>query len=175
MTDNIHPGLLEPDDWQEAAVQAPLALAALGFLRAVVLDNDLPAAWDLAHDRLRTSWAAAWVKANATSLARDAHDLQAVESDLAGGRHEHDLWIHFARVVIRDVSSLVPAAPEHWGIGATARVVGLDLELLYLHDTGGRTDMVWNPGETKPVVPVLMSHTDGAWKVLNLGSETIPE
>ena len=51
----------------------------------------------------------------------------------------------------------------------------MDLEVLYLHNTESRTDVAWQPGETRPVVPILMRYTDESWKVLNFGSESIPD
>jgi hypothetical protein len=51
----------------------------------------------------------------------------------------------------------------------------MEVELLYLHDTGGRSDVIWQPGEVKPVVPILMRYSNESWKVLNLGSESFPD
>lgn len=174
MSSSPHPGLSNPEDWEEAAVQAPVALAALGFLKTIVQDKDLAGAWHMMDPHLRSSWVNAWVEANLSSITREGHNLEALRADLTDGDPDQALWPHFSRVTLREVASLVPSNPDHWGIGATARVAGIDLELLYLHDTEGRSGVVWQPGEAKHVVPVLMRHVDGEWKVLNLGSESIP-
>lgn len=175
MTDSFHPGLSDPEDWEEAAVQAPVALAVLSFLRVAVQEKDFLATCEALDPQLRQSWAAAWVEANSSALAREGYDLGEVRSALADGQAGHELWSHFSRVTLREIASLVPSKPDWWGIGSTARVVGMDLEVLYLHNTEGRTDVAWQPGETRPVVPILMRYTDESWKVLNFCSESIPD
>ncbi|HEY3573452.1 MAG TPA: hypothetical protein VGK98_06460 [Arthrobacter sp.] len=175
MTDSFHPGLSNPESWEEAAVQAPVAIAALDFLTTVVQEQDLAVAWDAMDPQLKQSWAAAWVEANSPALAEYGRDLEEVRAALAKGDFEHDLWPHFSRGTLCEVASLVPSNPDWWGIGATARVSGMEVELLYLHDTGGRSDVIWQPGEVKPVVPILMRYSNESWKVLNLGSESFPD
>ena len=75
MADNVHPALSNPEDWEEAAAQAPVALAAMGFLKAAVQDKDLIAAWGAMDPRLQVAWAAAWIEANSSSLVQAGHDL----------------------------------------------------------------------------------------------------
>ena len=75
---------------------------------------------------------------------------------------------------MRDFQAAYPLDPRSWGIGVAPRVVAPDVELLYVHrelPVGG----VWAPEATAQVVPLIMVLTSNRWRVLNLGSETIPE
>lgn len=53
-------------------------------------------------------------------------------------------------------------------------MIAPDVELLYLHDLSALPGGVWEPGATAMVIPIVMRLSDGAWRLLNLRSETIP-
>src|SRR5687768_1320178 len=111
MADNVHPALSNPEDWEEAAAQAPVALAAMGFLKAAVQDKDLIAAWGAMDPRLQVAWAAAWIEANSSSLVQAGHDLDDALTALSNGQSGHELWQHFSRVALRELASIVPSRP----------------------------------------------------------------
>jgi len=71
-------------------------------------------------------------------------------------------------------SAAFPLDPSTWGIGAAPRVLAPDVELLYVHcqiPDGG----YWPVGASAQVVPLVMHLGERGWRVLNLGSERIPE
>ena len=64
--------------------------------------------------------------------------------------------------------------PNTWGIGTAPRVIGPDIELLYVHPEippGG----IWPAGTAAEVLPLVMRFDGTEWRVLNLGSEGTPE
>jgi hypothetical protein len=107
-------------------------------------------------------------------LLADGHDVEEVSRALANEGGRQDLWPHFERVVIRDFKAAFPLDPRSWGIGTAPRVVAPDVELLYVHREIP-ADGVWAPEAVAEVVPIVMRLVDDSWRVLNLGSEAVPE
>ncbi len=80
----------------------------------------------------------------------------------------------FPGSLLRDPQGIADFDPDTWGIGANARLHAVDIELLYLQDKTGLEGDVWQPGQERFVLPVVMRLGDDEWRVLNFGSETIP-
>ncbi|MBG6218757.1 hypothetical protein IWX75_003244 [Arthrobacter sp. CAN_A6] len=158
---------------EEAAAQAEVAIAAFKFLSAVYR-GDLIQAWGYMHPILCLCWAQAWVEANRESLIASGHDPERTAHALAssaGGNHE--LWEHFARVMLHEMREAFPLDPDVAGIGANLRAVALDTELLYVHPLPP-TSGVWEPDEFLEAYPLVMNLNDDRWTVLNWGYDAIP-
>lgn len=164
----------DDDDLAGAAAQAPVMMAAWRFLEPFYEDKDLDAAWPHMDPRLCLCWAQWWAEANQTALQAAGFDAKAVARALAQAGAGHRLWPDFERVIIRDFQAAHPLDPQRWGIGVAPRVVGPDVELLYVH-RDLPAGVIWAPGASAEVVPVVMGLTEGLWRVLNLGGEVIPE
>ena len=118
---------------------------------------------------LRRCWAQDWL----CQTAQDLKEMpEAVVKAFEADHPQHLLWPDFCRDRTRTLRRLVPNHLQgDWGFGIDTRVLSPDIELLYLH----QTIEIWQPGDTSRVVhPVVMRMTD-AWRVLNIGSEKIPE
>jgi hypothetical protein len=158
----------------ETAAQTPLIFAAWQFLVPFYVDKDLGAAWPHTDPTLRLCWAQWWADANRNALQTSDYDLDEVARALAIDNGRHDLWPHFERVVIRDFQAACPLDSRTWSIGTAPRLVAPDIELLYVHrelPVGG----YWAPNAAAEVVPLVMRLTDDVWRVMNLGSEAVPE
>lgn len=164
---------MEPAERTRFLGHLELCAAAWRFLRPAVEHADLCSAWPALHADLRLCLAQQWVLDNATDIADGGYDRAEVAAGLAGLVPGHELWRHFERVHVRSLRALLPS-PRAWGIGDRTRLVGPDLELLYLHDTSDLPDRVWRAGEVRRVVPLLMRWTGERWTVGNLGSDRAP-
>lgn len=175
MNEQFDPQRLDP----EALAQVPVVTAAHDFLLRAARDRELLDVWHLADRTLRTCWAQHWSHANQAELARAGFGPEKVAAVLAVEKPDHVLWEDFARVMTRSLyQSLVAsvgADPDQWGIGTAARLVGVDTELLYVHDLSKLPGGVWKPGAATWVFPIVMRLDTGQWRVLNAGAETIPE
>lgn len=161
-------------DNEEHGAQAVVVDAAWRFLRPFYGAGDLFQAWPSVDPVLRLCWAQWWLTANQQALEAEGFVLAEVAQALSGDQPDHQLWTHFQRVLVRDIQAASPIDLDEAGIGSTPRVMGIDVELLYLH---GRVppDGVWPAGASAEVVPVVMHFSEGRWRVLNLGYESIPE
>lgn len=152
---------------------ARLVSEAWKFLESVCVDGDLRRVWPNVDPELRAALARKWVQDNSRGIKADRWDEDAVVVALAEAAPEHQLWVHFERVHVSDLRAHVPS-PSSWGIGSTTRMVGPDLEVLYVHDTSTLEGGVWEPGTLRQVFPILMHLVDGQWLVRNFGSDEDP-
>ncbi len=174
MTEDFDPAQLDPDECEEIEAQIPVISAAWRFITPALLDHDLVAAWPAVDPDLRLCWAQAWLDLHRSDAAADGYDLDDVALAITDDAPSHPLWPHFSRVLLRDLHSVADIDPDTWGIGGNARLLAVDTELLYLQEKTGLEGGVWQPGQERFVVPVVMRLADDQWRVLNFGSETIP-
>ncbi len=174
MTEDFDPAQLDPDERAEIAAQIPVMSAAWRFITPALQNNDLAAAWPAVDPSLQLCWAQSWLELNRVDVAADGYDLDEVAVAFTDDPPCHPLWRHFSRVLLRDLRGVADLDPDTWGIGGNARLLAVDIELLYLQDKTGLEGGVWQPGQERFVVPVVMRLTDTQWRVLNFGSETIP-
>lgn len=150
-----------------------LVAAAWAFLNPVCVEGDLRSVWPNVDPELRLVLARQWVRDNRRSIEANGLNGTGVASALAEATPEHHLWSHFERVHVRTLRAHVPP-PSSWGIGEATRMVGPDLEVLYVHDTSTLEDGIWEPHAPRHVFPILMHFVEGQWLVRNLGSEDDP-
>lgn len=150
-----------------------LSTAAWRFLRPAVEHADLRSAWPALHADLRLCLAQQWVVDNPDDISDGGYHRAEVAAGLACVEPAHELWRHFARVHLHTLREMLPSS-RAWGIGDRTRLVGPDLEMLYLHDTSDMPDGVRHPGDMRRVVPLLMRWTGERWLVCNIGSARTP-
>lgn len=166
--------MTDEEDFDATAAQVPLISSAWRFLKPFYESRSLAQVWRHADPVLRLCWAQWWLHANRAAVQADGYDLDGVAEALAAEPAGHPLWPHFERVILRDFSAAFPLDPSTWGIGAAPRVLAPDVELLYVHrqmPVGG----YWPDDASAQVVPLVMHLGERGWRVLNLGSERIPE
>lgn len=178
------PADLTGDDLAAAQAQAGCPRTAFRWLRAVLADRDMSAAWMLTDCAYRRALLREYLGPFGVPLRGRGDDPDAVIEALAGADHPtHELWPPVA-VVLRaglacTLGRLADVDPERWGIGTAARPVGVDeaggvTSLLYLHDVADGD--VWQPGELRMVCPLLMRDggDGGGWRVLAVGTDQPP-
>ena len=182
LTDDDRPGddefaglpLPGDEDFESTAAQLPVIKAAWRFLGPFYQSDHLSDAWPHMDPTLQLCWAQWWAEANRSAMEAQLRDPAKLASALAVAGPAHGFWPFFERVVLRDFRAAFPANPNTWGIGTAPRVIGPDIELLYLHPEippGG----IWPEGAAAEVIPLVMRYDGTEWRVLNLGSERIPE
>lgn len=150
-----------------------LVAAAWAFLSPVCNDGDLRSVWPNVDPDMRSALARQWVYDNRRSIEADRWDRDAAVSALAEAIPEHPLWAEFEREQVRSIRASVPS-PSSWGIGAATRIVGPDLEVLYVHDTSTLENNIWEPDTLRNAFPMLMRFVEGRWLVRELGFEESP-
>lgn len=164
---------MPPEERQRFLGHVTLVSTAWSFLRPVAEQHDLRTAWPVLDADLRLALAQQWILDNAVAVEHDGHDRQELAAAICTEEPEHPLWHDFERVHLRGFDRVLPS-PEAWGIGTGTRLVGPDLEVLYLHDTSDSPDGLWHPGEGRHVYPILMRWDGNSWHIRNLGSEIEP-
>lgn len=154
--------------------RVPVTQAAWAFLESFYKQADLISAWPMVDPQLRLCWAQWWIGANQVAIETDGYDREEVARALVRQAGAHPLWEHFELVVLRDFRAAIPLDPATWGIGTAERIIDSTTEVLYVLreiPPGG----IWQPGESRDVAPLVMRHSAGKWRVLNLGYEYVPE
>ncbi len=167
-------GGLTTEEIDRLTARLPITKAAWAFLQPFYEQADLISAWLVVDPQLRLCWAQWWISANERDLEADAYDREEVAHALVRQAGAHPLWEHFERVVLRDFRAANPLNPATWGIGTAERVLDSTTEVLYVLREVPASG-VWQPGETQEVVPLVMRHSAGRWRLVNLGCEEVPE
>ncbi|MGB7981550.1 MAG: TIGR02391 family protein [Candidatus Nanopelagicales bacterium] len=158
----------------QLAVRLPVSNAAWDFLVPFYEQADLISAWSAVDPQLRLCWAQWWIGANQDALQAAGYDCNEVAQALVRQAGSHPLWQDFERVILRDFRDGFPLNPETWGVGTAERVIDSITEVLYALPEVPESGL-WQPGETRDVVPLVMRHSAGRWRLLNLGYEFVPE
>lgn len=153
-----------------------LMKVAWQFLETAVRDGDLHSVWHLVDEPLRAQLAQQWVTDNSASIMATGYDKTAVATALTVEAPTHPLWVHFERVHVRGLRQVLPDSSA-WGIGANTRVVGPDLEALYVHDTTQLPpDGIWRPGEASGYVyPLVFRRAEDRWLLTRLGANELTD
>ncbi|MFV8320320.1 hypothetical protein [Mycobacterium sp. 23] len=149
--------------------------AAWAFLHSAVRDGDLRSVWGLVHESLRAQLAQQWVIDNRASISAGGFDESEVAAGLAADPPSHPLWVHFERVHVRGLRRVLPDS-SCWGIGAETRMVGPDLEALYVHDMRHLpADGLWQPGAASLVYPLVFQRTGDQWQLAVIGPSELTD
>lgn len=167
-------GLDDPVNLARLEGHLDLMNAAWKFLETVVVDGDLHAAWGLVHETLRKELAQNWVNANQAQIQAAGYVESAVVNGLATNPPTHELWVHFQRVNVRSFREVLPDS-SNWGIGANTRMVGPDLEALYVHDKSQLpADGIWRVGEAAGYAyPLVFQRVDDQWLLAKIGQNDL--
>ncbi|MPZ67314.1 MAG: hypothetical protein GEU83_18030 [Pseudonocardiaceae bacterium] len=165
---------MDPDERVRFLGHLKLLRVAEDFLALVRHDGDLRAAWPLVDPDFRHCLAQQWLIDNRQDLDAEGFDRDQVAAAFAEEEPDHPLWHHFERVHLREWNRAIPS-PDVSGIGANTRLVAPDVEVLYVHDTSDMEDGQWLRGEQRRAFPALMRWDGQRWRVLNLGSESVPQ
>ena len=107
---------------------------------------------------------------NHPAIVANGFNEDSVAAGLASECPEHRLWVHFKRVHVRYFRHVNPSS-ESLGIGSKTRIVGPDLEALYVHNLSKLPpDGVWRPGAISEEVYLLVFRQVGdEWLLTMLG------
>jgi hypothetical protein len=166
--------LSDPVRRAQFAGHIELMNTAWKFLNTAVRDGDLRGAWELVYESLRTQLAQQWVIDNQADIRAGGFDNSSVVAGLAADPPSHPLWIHFERVHVRSFRQLLPDSST-WGFGANTRVVGPDLEALYVHDKSQMpSDGVWRPGAPSGrIYPLIFRRVGNRWLLAIVGDNEL--
>lgn len=168
---NELPPDLTPDEIKMIAAQKPVASTLATIVNQLIM-GDIAAAWPKIHHTLRQSWVDQWIDRNRQALTSDGWNLNATGDALASSEpSSHELWVHFRRVVHREIGRYELIVGE-FGISTAPRPIAPDVELLNLYPQSPGFHL---PGEAHHVVPALMIRENGDWKLLTFDSEELPE
>lgn len=149
-----------PETPQEVAVR---------WVKALMDDRDVVAAWKLTDPTLRLVLAQDWVWTN-RHHPKIGHDRS--WDDLARGLAavppEHELWDAFARELLTRYHKMWAGfSSRTWATWDEPEVVDLDLEIVtFLESDGG--PVRFEPGRSALARRFALRHTDDGWRVASV-------
>lgn len=165
----------DPDFQTEAELEAHLGPggsvdAAREWLRLILEEGNLDAAWRLKDPDFRHVLTQAWTWANESTLSRDGLDPKRLASELADQNGRHPMWLQYAAIQLGEMQAAwADFDSERWGAGSRPRPVVPDYELVIFVDTGGEVAVYTEPTEVFGIGVLLHSTPDG-WLVANAGA-----
>jgi hypothetical protein len=142
--------------------EGPVA-AALEWMRLVVEEGDLRAAWPLTDPPFRWRQAMRWVGANVQHPALAGRDLKALVDELASESPDDDLFDAFSDNYIdamREATANYPARVSDWSAASKPRLIAPDYEKVLLAPTSHDAVLEDTQIEAKEMV---MHFLDGRW------------
>lgn len=129
----------------EAGCDEAMLVASL-FVKALILEPDLFAAWHLVDTDSRRVATGAFVDAVVAKEHLTPDQATRVADELAALGPEHTLWERFARAALASWQAIfAPVDFTRWAYCTRARPIALDVEVVFLADVGeqatsGRAD-----------------------------------
>ncbi|WP_019072398.1 hypothetical protein [Streptomyces hokutonensis] len=149
----------------------PVCQAGYVFTQAVWGDHSLTDAWPLVDPLFRRCWAQGWLQDQRDLTRACGFDPDEVVEAFTAECPEHPLWPEFERLQLEALHGWKQDVHE-WGATAEHKLVGVDLELLYMLPRPESGNVV---AEGSPFVPLLMRYdVEAGWRVLNCVSEHVP-
>lgn len=143
------------------------------WLRELLVNEDLSAAWNLMDEPLRRVLAQDRIIGSGEwpeVAARDRDDLAA---SLAAGATTDPMWPAFAESILAEWRvAFAIFREEGWGFSTQPRPVALDFELV-VAAAGSSTGHVSGPTLIENALPILMHSTVGGWRVSNYLGEAL--
>lgn len=156
----------------EDAMHSAVCNAGFAFTQAVWGDRSITGAWPHVDPLLRRCWAQAWLKDQRDHTRALRFDPDEVVEAFTDEQPDHPLWPVFEELQLELLHGWRRGVHE-WGVTAEHKLIGLDLELLYMLPRPESGDVV---AEGSPFLPLLMRYDKAAgWRVLNFLSEQVPE
>jgi hypothetical protein len=147
--------------------------AATRWVRAVLDEGDLTAAWPLTDPVLRLVLAQDWVWAH-RHHPMIGHDRSwdDVARGLAADPPEHELWGRFASELLdRWRKMWAGLSSTGWAAWDQPEVVGLDLEMVTFLERDGDEPVRFAPGRSGLARRFALRHGDGRWRVAGVSGD----
>jgi len=153
---------------EPVSAETPQA-AALRWVKALMDDRDLGAAWPLTDPVLRLVLAQDWVWTNRhhPSIGHD-RSWDELARGLAAVPPTHELWDAFSKELVSRYAKMWQGfSAKTWAAWEEVEVVGLDLEMVtFLESDGG--PVRFDPGRSSLARRFALRHTDKGWVVASV-------
>jgi hypothetical protein len=160
----------EPES-DAAAPETPQAVAE-AWVRAVMVDRDLRAAWPITDDTLRLVLAQDWIWSfrHHPVIGHDS-DWDGLADALATCPSDHRLWDRFASDLIELWQKIWKGfGTDEWTVWDQPEVLGLDLEIVSFVEPD-EDEAPTKPGRSTFSRRFALRHTDDGWKVASINGE----
>ncbi len=147
----------------------------MAWVRAVMIDRDLRAAWPMTDPTLRLVLAQDWIWSfrHHPVIGHDA-DWDRLAEGLAACPSEHPLWDRFAADTIELWQKIWRGfGSSEWTVWDQPEVLGLDLEMVSF--VAPDDEGVTKPSRSRFARRFALRHTDDGWKVAGINGEQMFE
>ncbi len=171
----------EPTSEELAMAQSGLPILALQWVDAV-RQGDVNMVWEMADPQFRLGLVQMWIWHNREAVDQDIRregiSREELVNELAGASPRHPLWVHCARVSMRNISEASGDLDRELGPGTRPRPIGPGLELVRLFpldklpvdEHGYRS---FPPGMSVETLTLIMRFVDDQWMVAGLGDHLV--
>ncbi len=147
--------------------------SVMAWLEAVMDRADLAAAWPGTDPTLRLVLAQEWIWRHQHEAIPGGEDRDALAAALAAAPSDHPLWARFASELTGEWQRIWKGfSSRTWRAWDQAEVVGLDLEIVTLVETGA-AEVPPDPRRAALVRRFLVRHTAEGWLVAGLNGEQV--
>jgi hypothetical protein len=146
---------------------------AMAWVRAVMDDADLEAAWPLTDPTLRLVLAQDWVWTyRHHSMIGHNRDWEALAQGLAACPPDHPLWERFAEELLSRWQHIWKGFnATTWRAWDEPEVIALDLEMVTFLESDGGEPVRFEPGRSAFARRFAMRHTDDGWKLASINGD----
>ncbi len=159
---------------EPAPVETPQQ-AATRWVKAVIDDGDLGAAWPLTHPVLRLVLAQDWVWTHRhhPTIGPD-RSWEELARRLAALPPEDELWDAFAQELLtRWRKTWAGFSSTTWDAWDQPEVIGLDLEMVTFLEREGSRPVRFVPGRSAMARRFAMRHTTNGWQVASVSGDQL--
>ena len=147
--------------------------AATRWVKAVMDDGDLVAAWPMTDPVLRLVLAQDWVWSHRhhPMLGHD-RSWEEVARGLAAVPPDHELWDTFATELMNRWHKMWTGFnSKDWVAWDQPEVIGLDLEMVTFLESDGKAPVRFEPGRSALARRFAMRHTAEGWRVASVSGD----
>ena len=147
--------------------------AATRWVKAVMDDGDLVAAWPMTDPVLRLVLAQDWVWSHRhhPMLGHD-RSWEEVARGIAAVPPDHELWDSFATELMNRWRKMWTGFnSKAWVAWDQPEVVGLHLEMVTFLESDGRAPVRFEPGRSALARRFAMRHTEEGWRVASVSGD----
>ena len=158
---------------EEPAPAETAQQAATRWVKAVMDDGDLVAAWPLTDPVLRLVLAQDWVWTHRhhPTIGQD-RSWDELARGLAAVPPDHQLWDAFSTELVKRWRKIWPGfTSSSWEAWGQPEVVALDLEMVTFLESDGRQPVRFEPGRSALARRFALRHTESGWLVASVGDQ----
>ena len=158
---------------EEPARTETAQVAATRWVKTVMDDGDLVAAWPLTDPVLRLVLAQDWVWTHRhhPMLGHD-RSWEEVAQGLAAVPPDHELWDRFATELMNRWRKMWSGfSSKDWVAWDQPEVIGLDLEMVTFLESDGKAPVRFEPGRSALARRFAMRHTGEGWRVASVSGD----